>query len=71
MRVRRQVRETRRHVHADGPGPQIFGRSPPGFRADRRELGPCDVVLADIEAGPPDSRVLAAVRFCEELSSLS
>lgn len=41
------------------------------FARIARELGPCDVVLADIEAGTPDSRVLAAVQLCEELSRLS
>ncbi len=38
------------------------------FQRIARELGPCDIVLADIEAGTPDSRVLAAVEFCRELS---
>jgi hypothetical protein len=33
-----------------------------------RELGPYDIVIADIEAGTPDERVLEAVRLCEDLS---
>ena len=41
------------------------------FARIARQLGPCDVVLADIEAGTPDTRVLAAVQCCEELSRLT
>jgi hypothetical protein len=33
-----------------------------------REYGPCDLVLADIEAGTPDERVKEVVGMCEELS---
>ena len=29
-----------------------------------REYAPCDVVLADVEAGTPDERILAFVEFC-------
>ncbi|MBN1341271.1 MAG: hypothetical protein JXQ73_01250 [Phycisphaerae bacterium] len=32
------------------------------------EYGPCDVVLADIEADTPDSRVVQVVEFCGEVS---
>jgi len=32
------------------------------------ELGPCDIVLADIEAGVPDERILAVVEICRQLS---
>jgi len=32
------------------------------------ELGPCDVVLADIDAGTPDERVVEAVGICDALS---
>jgi len=40
------------------------------IRADlvriRRELSPCDIVMADIEAGTPDERVLDFARIAEE-----
>jgi hypothetical protein len=32
------------------------------------ELGPCDVVLADIDAGTPDERIRTAVDICADLS---
>ena len=32
------------------------------------ELGPCDVVAADIESGTPDERVLALIEICNRLS---
>ncbi len=33
-----------------------------------RDYAPCDLVLADIEAGTPDERILQVVAMCEELS---
>ena len=33
-----------------------------------RELGPCDVVFADIERGTPDSRVTEVVERCRRIS---
>jgi len=33
-----------------------------------REYASCDIVLADIESGTPDERVLEAIAYCEELS---
>lgn len=33
-----------------------------------RELGPCDVVAADIESGTPDDRVLSLIEICRRLS---
>jgi hypothetical protein len=33
-----------------------------------RDYAPCDLVLADIEAGTPDERVLQVLAMCEELS---
>jgi hypothetical protein len=33
-----------------------------------RDYAPCDLVLADIEAGTPDDRVLQVLAMCEELS---
>jgi len=36
-----------------------------------RELSPCDVVFADIEAGTPDERVRAVVQLCREISDYS
>ena len=38
------------------------------FRRIVSDYAPCDIVLADIEAGTEDDRVRAAVQFCEELS---
>jgi hypothetical protein len=38
------------------------------FRRIADNLGPCDIVLADIEAGTPDDRVAAALRLCGQLS---
>jgi len=38
------------------------------FRRIAREFAPCDVVLADIEAGTPDQRVRAAIDWCRQLS---
>jgi len=34
-----------------------------------REYGPCDLVIADIEAGTPDEKVQAAIDLCEEISN--
>ena len=46
-------------------------KSPPEIQADlariARDLGPADVVLADIEADTPDQRVQDVMRWCEEL----
>ncbi|MCC6797103.1 MAG: hypothetical protein IT366_18445 [Candidatus Hydrogenedentes bacterium] len=33
-----------------------------------QELGPCDIVAADIESGTPDERVIAFICICQELS---
>lgn len=45
----------------------------PELRADLErvalELGPCDVVLADIEAGTPDERVREAAEICRSISA--
>lgn len=38
------------------------------FEQIARDFCPCDVVLADIEAGTPDDRVRAVLSICEELS---
>jgi hypothetical protein len=32
-----------------------------------REYGPCDTVVADIEAGTPDRRVLELLKMCREI----
>jgi hypothetical protein len=44
-----------------------------GIRADFERLteqyAPCDIVLADIEAGTPDERVMFAIELCRELSA--
>ena len=34
-----------------------------------RDYAPCDVVVADIEAGTPDDRVLEFLKICDELNS--
>ena len=38
------------------------------FERIAAELGPCDLVLADVESGVPDARVREAVALCEEIS---
>jgi len=37
------------------------------FERITRAYGPCDLVLADIEAGTPDEKVLALVEMCREI----
>ena len=37
------------------------------FTAIAESYGPCDMVLADIEAGTPDERVLAVIDLCREI----
>jgi hypothetical protein len=49
---------------ADKPLPAISE----DFSRVAAEYGPCDVVIADIEAGVPDRRVLEATALCETLS---
>jgi hypothetical protein len=34
-----------------------------------REYGPCDLVLADIESGTPDGRVIEVMELCQRLSA--
>ena len=34
-----------------------------------REFGPCDIVVADIEADTPDERILAVVELCDEITN--
>lgn len=45
-------------------------KTPEELRADferiARDFGPCDIVLADIEAGTPDERVSLAVELCRD-----
>lgn len=38
------------------------------FARIANEYGPCDIVLADIEASTPDERIRAALEICNELS---
>jgi len=51
----------------------LANKSGPALRSDferiARDYGPCDIVIADIEAGTPDERVLFAMDLCHELSS--
>jgi hypothetical protein len=50
----------------------LASKSLEAIRADltriARAYAPCDLVLADIEAGTPDERVLQVLAICEELS---
>ena len=39
------------------------------FERIARDYAPCDIVIADIEAGTPDDRVLFAIDLCRELSA--
>ena len=34
-----------------------------------KDYAPCDIVLADIEAGTPDDKILAFYLMCTEISS--
>jgi len=51
----------------------VANKSLDEIRADFQDIAaryaPCDLVLADIEAGTPDERVLALVEMCEEIGS--
>lgn len=51
----------------------LASKSSAGLRADfervAREYAPCDIVMADIEDGTPDARVLEAVEICRRLSA--
>ncbi len=53
----------------------LASKSPETIRADfariARDYAPCDIVIADIEAGTPDERVLLALSLCEEFSRCS
>jgi hypothetical protein len=50
----------------------LANKSLPTIRADleriARDYAPCDVVVADIEVGTPDERVLAFLELCDELN---
>lgn len=52
---------------------RLAGASPEELRADMelvyQELAPCDVVIADIQATTPDSRVNELLEICRELES--
>jgi len=54
------------------PPADVASKDPVQIRADleriARDLGPADLVCADIEAGTPDERVLAIVEACREIS---
>jgi hypothetical protein len=51
----------------------LANKSMTEIRADLRrigaEYGPSDVVFADVEAGTPDSRIVAAARACAQLTA--
>lgn len=38
------------------------------FASIARQLGPCDIVLADIEDGTPDARIKEVLELCERIS---
>jgi hypothetical protein len=50
----------------------LANKSPASLRADfariARDYAPCDIVIADIEAGTPDQKVLFAAELCREFS---
>ena len=50
---------------ADRTMPEIMA----DFERMAREYAPCDVVIADIEAGTPDARVAELVESCKKLSA--
>ncbi|MBN1557415.1 MAG: hypothetical protein JW951_04645, partial [Lentisphaerae bacterium] len=51
----------------------LADKSEAALRADfariARDYGPCDIVIADIEAGTPDERVKLALEVCKELAA--
>jgi len=38
------------------------------FERMARDYAPCDVVIADLEAGMPDSRIIELVELCKKFS---
>ena len=53
----------------------LANQSSAGLRADlerlAREYAPCDLIVADIEAGTPDARVREVVEHCRQVSAAS
>jgi hypothetical protein len=53
----------------------LSGKSVSELRNDAeriaRDYGPCDLVVADIEAGTPDSRILGLIEICRNISKRS
>ena len=47
---------------------QRFASLAADFEQIARDYAPCDLVLADIEAGTPDSRVLEAIELSRQIS---
>jgi hypothetical protein len=47
---------------------QPFGQVESDLRRIARELAPCDVVFADIEADTPDERVRTLIQLCREIT---
>jgi hypothetical protein len=51
----------------------LANKTPAEIRADLERLAadyaPCDIVMADIEAGTPDERVATVLEICEQLSA--
>ena len=68
-RVTRLCPDTRRAVMYTPK--DLVSKSPDELRGDlariRRELSPCDIVMADIDYGTPDERVLEFARIAEEI----
>jgi hypothetical protein len=59
-----------------GPHPNVFARQAAGgpigeieqdMKKIHKELSPCDVVMADIQATTPDSRVNELLQICRRL----
>ena len=67
-RVKRLCPDTRRAIMYTPT--DLVNKPLEGIRADlervRRELSPCDIVMADIDPGTPDERVLEFARIAEE-----
>jgi hypothetical protein len=51
----------------------LVNKSADNIRANLERIakgyGPCDIVLADIESGTPDDRILYFIEECSKLSS--
>jgi MinD-like ATPase involved in chromosome partitioning or flagellar assembly len=50
----------------------LVNKSPEIIEADLEkiasEYAPCDIIVADIEAGTPDERILALLKLCDRIN---